>query len=209
MVEAGVGSSHVIDAQARVGEVVEASTVEFAAQCYRLDGAPAFGTLVRTGEGDLEIYAVVARVETGSIDAGRRVAPRGESERDEESLFANNPEIAALLRTELTALIVGYRTADGRTLQRLPPHPPRLHGFVRRCDDLEVRAFAEQLDFLGTLASTTARVPVDELIGATLRHIVAARGGGNDYLVAAGKRLSGLVGNDVRRLSTILRCARR
>ena len=192
----------------RVGEVVEASTVELTAQCYRLDGAPPFGSLVRVTDGTREIYAIVARVSTGSLDAGRRVTPRGAEERDEAALFEHNPELAALLRTELHALVVGFRDQAGAVLHRLPPHPPRLHGFVHACDAAELRAFTERLDYLATLASTTARVPADELIGATLRQAAAVRETPRSYLVAAGKHLAGLLGNDIRRLSTILRVAR-
>jgi hypothetical protein len=192
----------------RVGEVVEASTVELTAQCYRLDGAPPFGSLVRASDGQREIYAVVARVSTGSLDAGRRVRPRGADEPDEASLFEHNPELAALLRTELHALVVGFRDAAGAVLHRLPPHPPRLHGFVHACDEVELRAFTERLDYLAALASTSAvRVPADELIGATLRQAAAARDDRRGYLVAAGKRLAALLGNDVQRLGTILRVA--
>jgi len=191
----------------RVGEVVEASTVELTAQCYRLDGAPPFGSLVRASDGQREIYAVVARVSTGSLDAGRRVRPRGAEEPDEAALFEHNPELAALLRTELQALIVGFGDAAGAVLHRLPPHPPRLHGFVHACGEAELRAFTERLDYLAALASTTARVPTDELIGATLRQAAAARDDRRGYLVAAGKRLAVLLGNDVPRLATILRVA--
>jgi hypothetical protein len=190
----------------RVGEVVEASTVELTAQCYRLDGAPPFGSLVRATDGQRDIYAVVARVSTGSLDAGRRVTPRGADERDENALFEHNPELAALLRTELHALVVGFRDG-GSAVHRLPPHPPRLHGFVHACDVAELRAFTERLDYLATLVSTTARVPADELIGATLRQAAATRDDRRAYLVAAGKRLAAMLGNDVQRLSTILRVA--
>jgi hypothetical protein len=195
------------EARTRVGEVVEASTVELTAQCYRLDGAPPFGSLVRATEGQREIYAVVARVSTGSLDAGRRVTPRGADERDEAALFEHNPELAALLRTELHALVVGFRDEGGVVLHRLPPHPPRLHGFVHACDASELRAFTERLDYLATLVTTTARVPADELIGATLRQAAAVRDDRRAYLVAAGKRLAAMLGNDVQRLATILRVA--
>jgi hypothetical protein len=192
----------------RVGEVVEASTVEFVAQCYRLDGAPPFGSLVRASDGWRDVYGVVARVSTGSLDAGRRVTPRGADEADEAALFEHNPELAALLRTEFTSLVVGYRNERGEVLHRMPPHPPRLHGFVHRCDDAELLAFGQRHDYLATLVSTPSRAPIDELIGAALRHGASVRPDPHEYLVAAGKRLAGLVGNDVQRLGTILRCAR-
>jgi hypothetical protein len=108
------------------------------------------------------------------------------------------------LRTELAALVVGYREA-GRIVQRLPPHPPRLHGFVHRCDPAELRDFGQRLDFLTTLLAASGTT--DELIAATLRQLAAVRGDEREYLVAAGKRLALLLGGDVQRLGAILRAA--
>jgi hypothetical protein len=187
----------------RVGEVVEARTAEFTAQCYRLDGAPPFGSLVRASDGRIDIYGLVCEVSSGSVDAGRRVAARGAEEPSEDALFEHNPELSALLRTELSALVVGYREAD-RIIQRLPPHPPRLHGFVHRCDPAELRDFGERLDFLTALLSGGT---TDELVAATLRQLAAVRGDERSYLVAAGKRLATLLGGDVQRLGAILRAA--
>lgn len=188
----------------RVGEVVEARTAEFTAQCYRLDGAPPFGSLVRVGDGRIHIYGLVCEVSSGSLDAGRRVAARGGDEPTEESLFENNPELSALLRTELLAVIVGYREGD-RIVHRLPSNPPRLHGFVHRCDEAELRAFGERLDFLSTLLGARAGSAIDELVAAALRQLAAVREDSREYLVAAGKRLALLLGSDLRRLGTILR----
>jgi hypothetical protein len=189
----------------RVGEVVEARTAQFTAQCYRLDGAPPFGSLVRASDGRIDIYGLVCEVSSGSIDAGRRVAARGADEPSEDALFEHNPELSALLRTELSALVIGYREAE-RIVQRLPPHPPRLHGFVHRCEPAELRAFGQRLDFLTTLLAPGSG-PTDELIAATLRQLAAVQGDERGYLVAAGKRLASLLGGDVQRLGAILRAA--
>jgi hypothetical protein len=189
----------------RVGEVVEARTAQFTAQCYRLDGAPPFGSLVRASDGRVDIYGLVYEVTSGSLDAGRRVSARGADEPNEDALFEHNPELAALLRTELAALVVGYREAD-RIVQRLPAHPPRLHGFVHRCDPAEVRAFGQRLDFLTALLAGGSG-PTDELVAAALRQLAAVQGDERAYLVAAGKRLATLLGGDVKRLGAILRAA--
>jgi hypothetical protein len=188
----------------RVGEVVEARTAEFTAQCYRLDGAPPFGSLVRASDGRIDIYGLVCEVSSGSIDAGRRVAARGADEPSEDALFEHNPELSALLRTELRALVVGYREAD-RIVQRLPSHPPRLHGFVRRCDPAELRDFGQRIDFLSALLAGGGTT--DELVAAALRQLAAVQGDERAYLLAAGKRLATLLGGDVQRLGAILRAA--
>jgi hypothetical protein len=192
--------------ETRVGEVVEARTAEFVAQAYELDGAPPFGSLVRVGDGRGDVYGFVCQVSSGSLDAGRRVSARGRSEESEDALFENNPELSSLLRTEFSAIVTGFREGDV-LVQRLPAQPPRLHGFVHRCDDEELRRFARRLDFLGTLLGTASRCPIDELVGAALRQSAAVQPDPRGYLVAAGKRLTTLLANDVRRLTTILRCA--
>ena len=58
----------------RVGEVVEASTTEFATQCYELYEAPPLGSLVRCGE-EPSVLGVVADIATRSMDPSRRPTP--------------------------------------------------------------------------------------------------------------------------------------
>ena len=190
----------------RLGEVVQARTADFVGHCYQLDGAPAFGSLVKASDGRTDIFGIVSDVTTGSMDTGRRVSARGVDEATEEDLFTNNPEISMLLKTEFTAITVGFR--DGSTIaQRLPATPPRLHGFVFRGDDRDLRLIGAQLDFLGPLLNGGTVSTVDELIGATLRQIGSAQVDPRAFLVAAGKRLAILLENDMRRLATIVRSA--
>ena len=54
---------------ARIGEIVEASTTEFTAQCYRLYDAPTIGSLVLCSE-QTPVYGVVCEATTQSIDPG-------------------------------------------------------------------------------------------------------------------------------------------
>ena len=53
---------------ARIGEVVEASSTGFSAECYALYGAPPLGALVRVGEP--AVYGVVYSVSTAALDPG-------------------------------------------------------------------------------------------------------------------------------------------
>jgi len=43
----------------RVGEVIEATTTDFVAQCYELYQLPPFGSLVKTRDSHTELYGVV------------------------------------------------------------------------------------------------------------------------------------------------------
>lgn len=188
----------------RVGEVIEASTTEFVAESYRLHEAPPFGSFVRASDGAVHIYGLVCHIRTGSLDPGRRPMARGENETDEEDIYLHHPELPELLRTEFTAVVVGFREGE-EVHQYLPPRPPRLHGFVYACTSEEARAFTQSLDFLPILLAASPRGPVDELIGAAFRQANLARGGDREFLVAAGKELARLLAHDPNRLSAILR----
>jgi len=68
----------------RAGEVIEADTTGFTAQCYELYESPPLGSLVKTADEDVEIYAVVCRAATSGIEPGRRPIARGKDETTEE-----------------------------------------------------------------------------------------------------------------------------
>lgn len=196
-------ASNAVDS-AKIAEVIEASTTEFVAQCYDLDGAPAFGSFVRVRDRAIDIFAVVSEVRTASVDPGRRPLARGQDADDEEQLYRDNPEIRELLRTELTATVVGFREAE-EFKHYLPPRPPRIHGFVYQCADAEIEAFTDRLDFLQTLLASPNRVALDELIAAAIRSACQARGGDRAFLIRAGKEVATLLANEVNRLNGILR----
>jgi hypothetical protein len=191
----------------RLGEVIEASTTELVAESYALHQAPCFGSMVWAQEGDIAIYGITAGAKTGSIDPGRRPIARGRDEASEDGIYRNNPELSELLRTEFTAVVIGFREG-GIIRQYLPPRPPRIHSFVYQCSPAEVREFGGRLDFLATLVGLGQRGTTDELVAACLRQMGIAYGSGEAdraYLVRAGKELASLLGGEVSRLNGILR----
>jgi len=186
----------------KIGEVIEASTGEFVAQCYELHQPPPFGSLIKAREGEVEIYGVVSRAETTSIEPGRRPIARGREEDDEEDIFRSSPQLARLLRTDFTALVVGHE--EGQKLHHyLPPRPAKIHSFVYLCDAEEVEKFNQSLDFLSILVGVGLQA--DELIAASLRHAAAAHRAPGDFLIRAGRELAVLLGGEINRLNTILR----
>ena len=133
----------------RVAEVVEASTIEFTAQCYQLYDAPPLGSLVRCGD-DNAVFGIVFEVATRSMDPTRRPIARGRDEETEEAVYLNNPQITRLLLTDFRSAVVGHRS-DGDLRRFLAPLPPRIHSFVYRCSDEELRGFSDSLDFMPIL----------------------------------------------------------
>lgn len=185
----------------RVGEVIEATSTTFVAQCYKLYAAPPLGTFVRTGSP--AIYGVVYRVTTEPLDSSRPILARGDGAATEEDIYRNNPQIARLLTSRFETLIVGY-CSEGRSHHFLPPLPPRVHSFVYACVPAEVVQFTSQLDFLH-LVVNSGLPAVDEVVGACLREAREAHPDRQEFLWRAGKTLAAELAGDLPRLSAILR----
>lgn len=193
-----------MDLGTKVAEVIEASSAEFVAQCYKLDQGPALGSLVKT-EGELcEIFGIVYDVETHSLDPGRRVIARGEQMETEDEVFRANPQLARLLSTDFRVLVVGHRQGDGLH-HYLPPMPAPIHGFVYICQLEEVQGFAQSLDFLSLVIDARLSVSVDEVVAACLRRFSRAYPDSHAFLVKAGKELARLLGGDALRLNSVLK----
>ena len=187
----------------KIGEVIEASTGEFVAECYELHTPPPLGSLLRTTDGQVEIYGVVCNASTESIDPGRRPLARGREESEEENIYRQHPQLSRLLRTTFDTLVIGHGQGD-ELHHYLPPRPPRVHSFVYVCEGDEVRLFTRSLDFLAILLSARAG-SVDEVVSACLRQAAGAHDDERAFLVRAGKELAILLGGELNRLNAILR----
>jgi hypothetical protein len=187
----------------KIGEVIEASTGEFVAECYDLHTPPPLGSLVRTSDGQVEIYGVVCNASTGSIDPGRRPLARGREESEEGNIYRQHPQLSRLLRTTFDILIIGHGQGDALH-HYLPPRPPRVHSFVYLCEGDEVRRFTQSLDFLAILLGARAG-SVDEVVSACLRRAAGAHDDERAFLVRVGKELAVLLGGELNRLNAILR----
>jgi len=185
----------------RVGEVIEATSTAFVAQCYILYAAPSLGAFVRTGSP--EVYGVVCGVTTEPLDSSRPVLARGDGAATEEEIYQNNPQIARLLTSRFETLIVGYCT-EGGSRHFLPPLPPRVHTFVYTCDPAEVVDFTTRLDFLHLIVNSGLPA-ADEVAGACLREATQAHPDRLEFLQRAGKALANELAGDLSRLSAILR----
>ena len=187
----------------RAGEVVETSTAGFTAQSYQLFDLPPLGSLVKTGEGELELYAVVHHAATQGIEPNRKPVARGRDETSEQAIYDANPQLPRLLRSEFSALVVGFNE-KGLIRQYLPPRPARIHGFVYSLTNAEILAFSKRLSFISLLLEAEAAVPSEELAAAALRRLASAYDDPRPFLVSAGKELAVLLGRDYARLKIIL-----
>ncbi len=187
----------------RAGEVIQASTVDFTAQCYELYQLPSLGSLVKTREAELELYAIVYNATTASLELGRKPIARGKDEDSEEAIYRSSPQLEKLLKSEFNALVVGHRVGD-KIYHYLPPKPARIHSFVYLCLPQEVRDFSQSFSFLNILLNTSLPLPQDELIAACLRRMSQVQEDHNAFLVAAGKQLATLLSGDFNQLGAIL-----
>lgn len=185
----------------RVGEVVQANSGSFVAQCYHLYDAPRLGSLVRAGSP--EVYGVVCRVSTEPLDPSRPVLARGEAASSEEELFRDNPQLARLLTSRFEALIAGHR-AQGGDRQFLPPLPPPVHSFVYTCSPDEVARFTSRLEMLRLLLGSGLPAS-DEVLAACLREAAAVHPDPAAFLLRAGKTLAAELAGDLPRLTALLK----
>ena len=187
----------------RVGEVIEASTTDFIAQCYELYQSPPLGSLVKTIDLPVELYSIVYNATTTSLEPGRRPIARGKDEASEEEIYRSSPQLLKLLRSEFSALVVGHKQGD-KLYHYLPPKPARLHSFVYLCPAEEVKEFSQSFDFLNILINTHLPVPVDELVAACLRQMSQVYEDRHAFLVAASKELAILLSGEFNQLKAIL-----
>lgn len=188
----------------RVGEVIEASTTSFVAQCYELYQTPPLGSLVKTGDTSLELYGIVFNATTSSLEPGRRPIARGKDEASEADIYQSNPQLLKLLRSEFSALVVGHRQGE-KLHQYLPPLPARIHGFVYQCAAPEVKEFSQSFSFLNIVLNTPLPLPTVELIAACLRQISQVHEDRHAFLVAAGRELAALLCGNYSQLEAILK----
>lgn len=187
----------------RIGEVVQSSTLEFTAQCYRLNEPPPLGSLVKTHDGSVAIFGVVYNASTESIDPSRKPLALGEAEEKEEDIYSTHPQLQLLLRTYFQTLVLGHR--DGDALRHyLSPRPARVHSFVHLCSKDELHQFTRSLRFIRVLVNSGAPTR-DDATAAFLRKASAAHDDPGAFLVQSGKELAVLLADDMQRLNGLLR----
>lgn len=201
-----------------LGEVIEASTAAFTAECYELHHPPPLGALVRTAAGPVAVYAVVGLASTAGIDPTRRPVARGRDTSGAADVYRQHPQLAELLRTEFESLVVAHglpQTAAGReevtVTCALAPVPATLHEHVHLCSTEEARMIGEAPGFVEAVAALAERAQVarEELIPACLRRLAVAQADERSFLITAAKRLALLLRGDPVALGLVLGRLRR
>jgi len=190
------------------GEVLTSTITGFTAQAWTEDGdfsgvakLPSFGSFIKavSEEKSLSVYAIVHNIITGSVDQHHKPAALRMTRKE---LRREQPQIFALLKTEIYATIVGYKQHE-KCVSSLPPSPPEVHDFVYFASKEELRELTKRLDFLRILQNTPG-VPMDELLAASIRLAAKEQEDEYTFLVSAGQQISRLFRDDYDRLGSIL-----
>ncbi len=184
-----------------IAEVIASNTVAFSAVIQNTFGEALpvkFGELVKTETSGMKIFGIISLIEHAPTEPNRKVAPHG---KPKETLKKEMPQVFELLQTEVRALIIGYETKQG-VVQSVPPVPPDLHDFVYLThEDERKNFFSKTPSFLRAILNARDASP-DELLVSFLRNHLAHIS--RPMLVSIGKELSYLLGDDHRRLESIL-----
>ena len=189
----------------RCGEIIATNTSSFVAESFTLHQPPPLGSLVEVQPtAGQATYAVVSFGNTGGLDPGRRVVRRSTDDAYDGAIYQHHPQLAKTLRTEFTALLVGYRDPLGRLRQHLPAQPPPLHFSVLPCELQTVIAFSDQLTYFRLLLAAEGELPAVQLLAAHIRQVYTERGNDLPWLARAAREVSTLLKTEYDRLLTVL-----
>jgi len=188
-----------------VGEVIAVTTASFVAQSYRLNESPAYGSLVLThGPDGRSHYGLCSGIETSGIEPGRHTMAWGNADEAAGDIYARQPQLAHVLRTTFSCVVLGYSDPDGVVVQRMPPQPPRVHERVWAASRTEAEAFfASGFAYLRFLLRSGVET-VEDLIAASIGFGYHLRGGDYAFLVGAGRFVASLLADDHDRLTAVL-----
>jgi hypothetical protein len=163
---------------------------------------PVFGSFVKAEiqQGATQLIGLVYDIQIADDPFIRQLALQ---EEPDQVALADQREMRGI-PIEVAVVAVGYRNGT-EIFQGLPPQPPILLNRIFVCDDDEVCAFTQRLDFLRLLLNSR-EVPADELVVSCLRLAVVARPASErrSFLLDSGRELARLMGGDLVRLEALL-----
>jgi hypothetical protein len=192
-------------AHARLGEVIETSTLGFTAESDQLHILPELGALVRVGSVDEQrsFYGIVAFGETGGLDTSRKAVRRGGDDVADAAIYARHPELEYVLRTVFSVAVLGFR--DGGTYRHyLPTLPVPLHYSVHRCGAEEVAAFCNDPRYLPTILNYRGELLPEAILASHLRWVDQTIDDRHVWLRDAVRRLARLMKRDYDRFVTVM-----
>jgi hypothetical protein len=201
--DSGIGKSGIGNSGFVVGRVLRSSIRGFVvASRIPEPDVPVFGSFVKAEiqRGATELIGLVYDIQIADDPFIRQLALQDEPD---QVALVDQREVRGV-PIEIGVAAVGYRDGDD-FFHGLPPQPPIMLNRIWICDDSEVRAFTERLDFMRLLFNSR-EVPADELMISCLRLAAQVRPEGErrTFLLNSGRELARLMGADLVRLEALL-----
>lgn len=176
-------------------EIVESSLEKWVAQSWNWDKFPNFGSLIVVEQEGMDLYGIVAQIQTGSSDPSRMPYAY---QKTEQELLQEQPQIFEFLRTIFICVPIAYN-AD-RIVYSLPVKPAKIHSFVRAMTQDEKSAL-KITNCLPVIFNNFNLQNIDELLLALINQIKLDKNAIHNFI----ENYSLLCGNDYRRLKIFVR----
>jgi hypothetical protein len=195
----------------RIGEIVETTSTGFVAESFELNSPPPLGSVVAVHVAaesagkptEAIFYAVVTYGQTAGLDPSRHAIRRSTDTVFDKAVYAQNPELPHVLRTEFGAALVGF-AAGGHVRQHLPSQPPPLHFSVQSVPQDDLRRFTGRFDYFRLLLTAAGPVLPSQVLAAHVREVYRQRDQDRVWLDAAAREIAILLKDDQQALLTVL-----
>jgi hypothetical protein len=182
-------------------EIVQSSLTEWTAQSWKWDQFPPFGSLVTVQQKQKTFFAIVYKIETGSLDPVRYPFAY---QKTEEELRAEQPQIFEFLKTTFSCLTLGYKE-KGKLFYQIAPEPAKIHAFITPLEHDLYKEFFSSHRYLHVLFNYSAHIAyVDELLLAIIKKLSDEKLLNSERLEGFIEMFSLLTGNDYTRLKLFL-----
>lgn len=180
-----------------LAEITDSTVGHFIAQCWRWDTVPGYGSLVCAEQGASRWYGVVYRVHAGSDDPSRAVFAY---QKTLDELRAEQPQIFEFLKTEISALLIGYVHNEQLSYGSCPL-PVMVHTFVRIASVQECTQILRDPHYLHQLFAQAHMVgSIDELLFALFSQAKLLKVLNREMIIASLDVFNALSDQDYRRL---------
>ncbi len=187
--------------QQNLGEVVYSTISQFTTQAWDWDKYPEFGSVICLQSDDIAIFGLVYYIKTGSSDAVRQAFAY---QKTPAELHQEQPQIFAFLKTDFSAVPLGYKSAH-KFVYAMPPRPPKIHAFVRLASYPELLELLAGTGVVHALFSQYTKIDYfEELLLAFLRYLEQNSMVSRSLLMQVTEQLSLATANDYRRLKMFM-----
>ena len=184
-----------------IGEVVHSTIFQWTSQAWQWDHHPDFGAVVCVQSGQILLFGVVYYIKTGSDDPVRQAFAY---QKDEEELRQEQPQIFELLKTDFSAIPLGYQNGQN-LIYAMPPRPPKMHSFTRLATKEELVMLLDAAGAVHALFSQYQKIEYfEELLLAFLRYLEQHNLVLRKLLMQISEQLSLVTANDYRRLKMFM-----